>query len=295
MKPIGLHVMLTHKSAFENENCFVWGSANKTGVMTLEKLNELLQQAIDQGTVREIFFENGETIILHWILVKAVHQAHMAGFITGVRTNGYWATDIISARNWLKPLVKAGLNKLEMPGFLIDNDLDETTKLHPGLNVSRQLRLNTRFIPIDPPADVPDLNIASTFPGHDASCRIHKAVTDDSLPQYPWDTFASCPYENLENPERLRVDPQGNLQLCQGLLLGNVWEKPLKEIVDSYNPENHPIVSHLWAGGPALLAEKYQVDHEQVYANVCHFCYKTRQSLYPQFADFLAENQVIEA
>ncbi len=40
------------------------------------------------------------------------------------------------------------------------------------------------------------------------------------VPGHPWDTFTTCPSENLREPGRVHLDPCGNLHICQGILAG---------------------------------------------------------------------------
>jgi len=42
----------------------------------------------------------------------------------------------------------------------------------------------------------------------------------------PWDELTKCPYEDLANPERVHVDPLGYVHVCQGISIGNAWQKP---------------------------------------------------------------------
>ena len=46
-----------------------------------------------------------------------------------------------------------------------------------------------------------------------------------------WRQIARCPHEDLESPSRVHVDPYGNVHLCRGLLMGNIWERPLSALV----------------------------------------------------------------
>jgi hypothetical protein len=94
-----------------------------------------------------------------------------------------------------------------------------------------------------------------------------------------WKQFTSCPYEDLRNPSRLHVDAYGNLQICQGICMGNVWETPLEDLVRNYSPQDHPICGPLITGGPAQLARDlgYTPPEEGV-ADACHLCWLARKS-----------------
>jgi len=65
--------------------------------------------------------------------------------------------------------------------------------------------------------------------------------------------------------------------------MGNLWQRPLKEIVTSYDPRAHPIIGPLIEGGPAALVEHYDLPHEDSYADACHLCYVARDALRGRF------------
>jgi len=114
----------------------------------------------------------------------------------------------------------------------------------------------------------------------------------DGLPRQPWDSFTRCPYEALADPSRIHLDPFGNLHLCQGVAMGNVWERPLAQIIDEYNPETHPIAGPLLAGGPTELINRYNLSHEDGYVDACHLCYSAREDLRVYFPQILTPDQM---
>jgi hypothetical protein len=99
------------------------------------------------------------------------------------------------------------------------------------------------------------------------------------LPGRPWTDFGECTDEDFRDPGRVHVDGYGNVHLCQGLLLGNLLERPLKELLASYDPEAHPIIGPLLRGGPAELTRRYELPHDQAYVDACHLCYEARRAL----------------
>jgi hypothetical protein len=88
------------------------------------------------------------------------------------------------------------------------------------------------------------------------------------------------------------VDPLGYLHICQGLTIGNLFQEPLKQICERYRPESHPIPSALLAGGPTELVRRYNLPHQEAYADACHLCYKARRLLREQFIELLAPDQM---
>ena len=90
----------------------------------------------------------------------------------------------------------------------------------------------------------------------------------------------------------MHVDAWGNLHVCQGIVIGNLLQRSLAEIVREYEPDAHPIVGPLLAGGPAELAERYGLPRMQGYADACHLCYSARCALRNRFPELLAPDQM---
>ncbi len=93
-------------------------------------------------------------------------------------------------------------------------------------------------------------------------------------------------------PERVHVDAYGNVQVCQGVSIGNLWQKPLDQLMAEYDPEKHPVCGPLVRGGPRALAEEYGVTLDGDFVDECHYCYEVRRSLIDRFSDELAPRQV---
>ena len=116
------------------------------------------------------------------------------------------------------------------------------------------------------------------------------------MPRRPWTEFTNCPDEDLTDPGRVHVDSFGHLHTCQGLIIGNVWERSLKEIVASYDPGTHPIIGPLWEGGPAALVQRYGLPADaEIFADACHLCYLAREALRSRFPEFLTPDQMYGA
>ena len=104
--------------------------------------------------------------------------------------------------------------------------------------------------------------------------------------------YTCCPYENLEDPDRVHIDPYGNVHICQGIVLGNLLEKPLQKIATEFNPRQHPILGPLIIGGPVELACSRGVAQRERYADACHFCYEVRDSLRARFPEILRPPEI---
>jgi hypothetical protein len=77
-----------------------------------------------------------------------------------------------------------------------------------------------------------------------------------------------------------------------GIVIGNLFEKPLKQICDEYDADAHPICGPLLEGGPAALVTEYNLPHGFSYADACHLCYEARMTLRTRFPQYLNPDQM---
>jgi len=86
---------------------------------------------------------------------------------------------------------------------------------------------------------------------------------------------------------RVHVDPEGNVHLCQGLLMGNLWKTPLAELLARHDAARHPVCGPLLRGGPAELARVLDLDPDGRWVDACHLCYVARREARTRFPDLL--------
>jgi MoaA/NifB/PqqE/SkfB family radical SAM enzyme len=287
MKLSGLHILLTYQCTGECDHCFVWGSPDACGVLTLDQVGDILRQAQGAG-VESIYFEGGEPFLYYPILLQAVHLAADMGFQVGIVSNAYWAVSVADASEWLRPF--AG----RLSDLTVSSDLYHCTEClgenpQNALVAAKWLHIPTGLINIAPPepgASSAKESSSVMFRGRAAEKLASRAL------HHPWEAFDTCPHEDLRDPGRVHVDPFGNLHVCQGLVIGNLFEKPLKDICEEYDPDEHPICGPLLHGGPAALVNAYLVPHEPEYADACHLCYRVRKSLRSRFPVQLGPDQM---
>jgi len=294
MNLTGIHFLLSYQCTYECDHCFVWSSPRAGGTIRLEMLSKTLQQAQELGTVKEIYFEGGEPFLFYPLMVEGLRQARERGFSTGVVTNCYWATAEADAALWLEPLQELEVADLSVSSDAFHSGDDEDPRPGFAVQAARRLGLDEGIITIDPPTVCasPDEKGQPIVGG---SVRFRGRATaklTSGLPRRPWTDFDECPDEDFLDPGRVHIDGDGNVHLCQGLLLGNFEKAGLKELVDGYDPRSHPIIGPLVAGGPAELVRRYDLPHEDGYVDACHLCYEARAILRERFYDVLGPPQV---
>jgi len=290
-----LHFLLTYQCNYECDHCFVWGSPSQEGTMTLAQIRDIYRQARELGTVKWIYLEGGEPFLYYPIMVRAAQEAAERGFRVGIVTNDYWATTVEDAVEWLRPL--AGI----VQDLTISTDLfhyDEVMSAHArnALAAAEQLGIPTGTIICEVPEGAPDYPAQAAGEPVESGPIMFKGRAAvklvEGVARRPWREFTECPHEKLDDPGRVHVDHLGNLHLCQGLTMGSLFEQPLTEIVATYDPQAHPIVGPLLAGGPAALVERYDLPHEEAYVDACHLCYEGRVMLRGRFPEVLGPGQM---
>jgi hypothetical protein len=259
-------------------------------------VREALRQAKELGTVEMVYFEGGEPFLFYPILVEALREAAASGFGTGIVSNSYWATSVEDAVHWLRPIAEIGIADLSLSSDFFHGDEMMTQDARNGVEAAKALGLPESVIHIEAPEGCTAYSEKAKgepITGGQVQFR-GRAVEKltDGVTLRPWTEFTECPSEDFVNPGRVHLDAYGHLHICQGVVMGNLWERPLKEIVESYDPYGHPITGPLLAGGPVALVERYDLPHEEAYADACHLCYRAREALRPRFQEVLSPDQV---
>jgi hypothetical protein len=278
----GVHILLTYRCTLECDHCFVHGGPDARGTFTLDRVCEVLDQAVDVPSVEWIYFEGGEPFLFHPLLVASVREARRRGFRVGVVSNGYWAESEADARLWLRPLAEIGLDDLS----LSDDELH-----HGELDPSPAFVAATAARRLGIPVDL--LRVPRTGEGNGLTLRGRAADRlAPELPMKPWLCFISCDTEELRSPERVHVDVWGHVQPCPGISMGSVWDRPLSAILATWDPDAHPVCGPLLAGGPVELAARHGLQpRAEGYASGCHLCYDVRSRLRERMPDVLAPAQ----
>ena len=293
----GIHFLLSYMCNYECDHCFLYCSPDSKGTFTLKQINQVLDEAVKIKTVKWIYWEGGEPFLFYPLMLESMKLAKERGFKNGIVTNSYWATDTNDAKLWLKPI-----SELAIADFSVSDDTFHYEDTAENLSKYAHLAAKTLSIPtgainIEKPTfemtmekeqvkGTPVIGGGAMFRGRAVDTLI------EGLPTRKWDMLKECPYEDLIGLGRVHVDCFGNTQICQGLSIGNFWNKSLSELVSEYNPEEHPICGPLIKGGPAQLVKEYNLEHEEEYVDECHLCYLARKSLLDKFPQYLGPQQV---
>ncbi len=293
----GIHILLTYKCTNECDHCFLHCGPDREGTFTLDGLRRLFAEIARIKTVRTVYFEGGEPFLFYATLLEGLRMARAAKLQTGIVTNGYWATSLDDAVCWLRPIRELGVADLSVSDDDLHRSEGENSPPKLAYRAARKLGIRCATISIERPHVVvrPNRPGAKGKPviGGDVLFKGRAAEKlTAGLPSRPPEKLVSCPYEDLAEPERIHVDAFGNVHLCQGLSMGNMWATPLAKLVRNYNASKHPIAGPLVKGGPAKLADTYGVKVDAGCVDECHLCYLTRKSLVERFPEHLAPRGV---
>jgi len=290
----GLHLLMTYECNYECGHCFVWGGPSQHGTMTEKTIEHILRQAEELGTIEWIYFEGGEVFLYYQLLCSGVRLAKERDFKVGIVTNAYWATTVAEAMEWLQPFAGA-VEDLSISDDVYHGSEDGLRQTHNARVAAEQLDIPVNFISVAGPEAADVQGASGKLPAGESTVLFRGRAAEklaSRVQKTPWNQFTECPWEDLRHPERVHVDAFGNLHICQGISIGNLLERPLTEVMRDYDPDNHPIVGPLLAGGPVELVNRFKLPHEQAYADACHLCYIARCELRDRFPDVLAPNQM---
>jgi len=289
-----IHFLLTYTCNYECNHCFLYCSPNAKGTFNLDQIQKVLNDAKTIESVEWIYFEGGEPFLYYPVMLKGLQLAKAMGFKTGIVTNNYWATTIEDAKLWLKPIIDSGIDDLSLSDDIFHNDDDGDNSAKIAAEAAEELGYTVNSISIEK-LSVQPLSNKKGAPVIGGGVLLKGRAVEkltEGLPTKSIDNFTECKHEELINPIRVHIDSFGNVQVCQGISIGNMWEKPLSRIIKEYDASAHPICGPLSKGGPLELGRKYNIKLDDKYIDECHHCYSIRRKLIRNFPEYLTPPQV---
>jgi len=282
---------------YECDHCFLYCSPRTRGTFTSEQLSDVFKQMDAIDSINSVYFEGGEPFLFYPVLLHGLKLASQRGYSRGVVSNGYWANSKEDALLWLGPLAEIGLKSLSISDDALHHGTEQGIRMKWVKKAADALGLPSGAICLDPPdpdRDGQPVNErGEPIVGGDIRFRgraVDKLVK--GLARLDGSDFNQCPDEDFANPGRVHLDPFGNVHLCQGIIMGNIWKTPLEKLVREYDVNSHPICSCLQKGGPLKLAMEYGYSNQEGFVDPCHMCYETRKSILDDFPEYLGPAMV---
>ena len=292
-----IHFLLTYRCTYECDHCFVWGSPEQEGTMTLAQVRHVIDEAIELGTVDTVYFEGGEPTLVYPVMIKAAEYARARGLAFGVVSNCHFAESVEDAALWLEPLARLGVADLSLSSYIYFTEDHDERLLRNAVQAAGDLGIGEAMgvLEVGAAADLRDLGVACGDPAAimykgRAAAKLAPAQAD--LGGRRAEDLVTCPYEDLDDPGRVHIGPDGEVQVCQGISAGNCFSRPLEEIVAGYAPRERQVVGALLRGGPWELSRATGLEPQRArYADECHLCYELRSRLRDRFPEVLAPGQ----
>ncbi len=110
----GIHILLTYKCNLECDHCFLYSSPRADGTMTLQQIQNVLEESLRIGSVEWIYFEGGEPFLFYPSMLEGIRLARDMEFKVGIVTNAYGAISEDDAEVWLRPIAELGVGFLNV-------------------------------------------------------------------------------------------------------------------------------------------------------------------------------------
>lgn len=95
-------------------------------------------------------------------------------------------------------------------------------------------------------------------------------------------------------PQMVYIDCYKLVQICYGIIIGNVNKKSFKNVLTEYDSSQNIIIDTITQNGPIgllSLAENFGYKRKNTYLNKCHLCYDTRKFLTPFYPNILSPRE----
>lgn len=90
------------------------------------------------------------------------------------------------------------------------------------------------------------------------------------------------------NPTMVWIDCYGNVMICYGIIIGNIYNTPFATIIKNYSPQQNTLLQELSAHGPKglhALAKSKGIEMPEEYFDECDLCYTSRKKLQTYYAE----------
>jgi organic radical activating enzyme len=125
-----LSVMPTFGCTAACKHCGTFSSPRNHASLGLQEILSAIDQAVENH-YKVVVFTGGEPTLAGDHLLRGIERASLAGLVTRIVTNGWWATDESSANRFATSLVKAGLTEINF------STGDQHSKFVPVENIFR--------------------------------------------------------------------------------------------------------------------------------------------------------------
>jgi hypothetical protein len=309
MKIRSVDFLLTFRCPSKCKHCAYNAGPGRNGQMQLEDAEAYLQDLADSHPLQSVGAHGGEPFLCFEILKGITKKARALGIRQiWVITNGYWAKSKSVAIEKLTELKEAGLTRIifsvdgfhqeYIPLISVRNAIEVAARLDfdkicvdayflVAANATNFYDTQTRK-GLESLENVENVEIHRhrvAFEGRAASELTEHVNPKTGMPQGRC-VLPSWIGGNLESPEGIEIDFEGNVTLCPGICIGNTKTTPLTRILEKYDVTEYPILSIIAEEGPAGLLETAIAkgfNRRKEFVDECNLCYEMRRFLRPYY------------
>ena len=239
-----------------------------------------------------MYFGGGEPFTQYPLLLKSVQRARKLGYAVGIETNGYFARSTEAGKRFLRPLAEMGVQDIRISNDSLHYKNPQNSPAAKAVGAAQSLGIPTTVVSI-PFLEEETLEDNPKIEGYfqvEPRLMFSGRASETLLPGMDLlhaDHFNECPRKDLESPESLFIDAYGFVQICPGIAIGNIYERSLDRIVETYKIQEHPILSPLQEEGPSGFIRDTKLNLKMLFVDACHCCYSARQALIDSYPDHL--------
>ena len=223
----------------------------------------------------------------------------------GLSTNAFWAKDYSTTLQKVNKLGKLGVTGIAISADHYHQEHMLTTGPKILAKAVRQIGLNTHSYLMGARLNADVLNAAEINEHTEAitneinlnlnlplAFAVERSIGKGSrinspkkkeIPDGGCTELNTCLGERSPfNPAMVWIDPYGNVMICYGIKIGNLYKKSLKEIVEEYTPKKYSMINVLASKGPKGLhqiAKEEGFNVASSFYDKCDICYQSRFKL----------------
>lgn len=298
-----LEFTLTTRCNSQCIHCQAEASPLKDDVMNVEDALDYLVEAASVSRLESFMVFGGEPMLYPELVVALLNEARLLGIPRiDMITNGMWGKDKDTAEKWASRLKNAGLTNVDVSvdafharhipveharnaalALLkarvervnwnvaviesIESENEYDTKTRQILKELEPLGIETRFVKI-----LPVGRAVKNLGGFFKHEPIHGPCEGDPILG-----------NSLTDPNCITIEPNGSVDICWHLAIGNAKEKALSRIISEYDWQKNLLIKTLVEEGPLGLLKLSETREfgfqEDRYIDRCHLCREIRQFL----------------
>jgi hypothetical protein len=296
--------LLTFKCPAKCQHCSYKAGPTRTGYIKAKEASGYLKELTSKQSLQSVWVHGGEPFLYFDCLEHIIKDAKKLEIPRrGVITNSFWAKNEKIANKKLEKLKEIGLTVLTFSCDFFHQEFIPIEYVRNALKSAVNIRFGDIYVDSYFVGDITSDNYFNRITksnlevleeiGNIEFHRLPMSVEGRSTDLIEYVELKTeipagkCPVPfwiegDLQKPQTIEIDCEGNLTLCPGICIGNTNFQSLTKIIQDYDVNEHAILSIISKEGPIGLlkiAQEQGFQQNQQYANECHLCYEMRKFL----------------